>query len=327
MADTHRLPNRQPDLIHVPPYLKPGDTIGITSPAGMISPEEIQPCVTMLEGWGFKVLVGTSIGKAWGTFGGTDAERAGDLQAMLDNDAIAAILCARGGYGLVRIIDQLNFAQLQRHPKWLVGFSDVTVLHSHLNSRLWLATLHSKMCSGFSDEDGPVTAATLASVMSIRNALTGQAVEYPISPNAHHRSGVGIGAVVGGNLRTLETLTGTASEIRTDNAILLVEDTGEPLYAVDRMFWHLKRSGRLSRLAGLLVGGFSVPPDSNNDLPFVPDLVQIVMEKVRDYHYPVCFDFPVGHQSLNLAVKLGVLHQLVVKDGIANLTEMVRVNG
>ena len=330
MADSQHLPLDPRSSFTqtvMPPYLVAGDTVGITSPAGTISLEEIQPMVDVLKSWGCKVQIGSSIGKIWGTFGGTDQERISDLQTMLDNDAIGAIFCARGGYGVGRIIDQLDFTGMQRHPKWLVGFSDITVLHSHIHKNLGLATLHSKMASGFGTESdqsgGPAFAANYASMMSIKNALTGQAVKYPLAANVYNRLGSGAGKLVGGNLRTLETLTGTRSEFDTDNKILLVEDTDEPLYSIDRMFWHLKRTGKLSRLAGLLVGGFNITPDAGNDLPFEPDFYQIVLEKVREYNYPVCFDFPVGHQELNLAIKLGVSHQLLVGDGVPQFYELV----
>ena len=306
----------------LPPYLKPGATIGITSPAGFTPLEEIQPAVNTLKRWGFNVIVGSSIGQVWGTFGGTDAQRASDFQAMLDNDRIGAILCARGGYGMVRIIDRLSFDRFRRNPKWLIGFSDITVLHSHVNRQLGIATLHAKMCAGFSEDQSQIGAAALASMMTIHSALTGAAIDYPIAPNPHNRDGQGSGIVVGGNLRTLETLCGSASELDTDHKILLVEDTDEPLYSVDRMFWHLKRSGKLDRLAGLLIGGFNIPPDAGNALPFSPDFHEIVLEKVREYNYPVCFDFPVGHQELNLAIKLGMPHRLVLENGLPVLSEL-----
>ena len=309
-------------LINRPPDLKPGDTIGITSPAGAPSQAEILPAVRVLESWGFKVKIGQTIGKSDGTFGGTDQERIDDFQAMLDDPNVSAILCARGGYGFVRIIDRINFEPLRAHPKWLIGFSDITVLHSHINRQFGLATLHAKMCSGFQEDASQMTQAQLDSMISIKTALTGQAVNYSIPVNPNNRSGSATGYVVGGNLRTLETLVGTNSDINVENRILFVEDVSEPLYSIDRMFWNLKRSGKLANLAGLLVGGFKIRPDDDNEVPFSMDIYQIVLEKVRQYHYPVCFDFPVGHQELNLAVKCGVQHQLIVNKDKVRFVEV-----
>lgn len=306
----------------VPPSLNPGDVIGICAPAGFVSLDEIQAAISTLKKWGFNVKVGRTIGKAFGTFGGTDEDRASDFQAMLDDPEIKAILCARGGYGLVRIIDQLCFKRCAQNPKWLLGFSDVTVLHSHLNHPVGMVSVHSTMASGFVDQPELANSPAALSIASIHDALVGRAIHYPIQPSIHHRDGIAIGPVVGGNLRTLETLSGSISELNCDNKILLVEDVGEPLYSVDRMFWHLKRSGQLAKLAGLIIGGFDIPPDENNELPFALDLYQIVMEKVREYRYPVCFEFPVGHQSMNLAVKMGMLHRLHVANGIAQFDEM-----
>ena len=316
------LAQSSPGLL-VPPYLSQGDTIGISSPAGFVSLEEIQPAIRTLKSWGFSVKVGRSVGQAHGTFGGTDAQRVSDFQALLDDPEIKAILCARGGYGLVRIVDQLNFTDCVHSPKWILGFSDVTVLHSHLNKHSGLASVHCKMATGFIDQPEPANSAAALSIASINDALTGHAIDYPIEPSIHNRDGVGVGLVVGGNLRTLETLSGTASALDTDGKILLLEDVGEALYSVDRMFWHLKRSGKLAKLAGLMIGGFDMPADEENDLPFALDLYQIVLEKVRDYPYPVCFEFPVGHQAMNLAVKMGLPHRLTVVGGRAQFNELV----
>lgn len=307
----------------VPPSLSPGDIIGICAPAGFVSLDDIHSAISTLKKWGFNVKVGRTIGKAFGTFSGTDEERASDFQALLDDPEVKAILCARGGYGLVRIIDQLNFKRCVQNPKWLLGFSDVTVLHSHLNHHVGMVSLHSIMASGFVDQPESANSPAVLSMASIHDALIGRAIHYPIQPSIHHRDGLAIGQVVGGNLRTLETVSGSVSELDSDNKILLLEDVDEPLYSVDRMFWHLKRSGKLAQLAGLIIGGFDIPTDGNNELPFALDLYQIVMEKVREYHYPVCFEFPVGHQSMNLAVKMGMPHRLRVANGIAQFDEVV----
>jgi muramoyltetrapeptide carboxypeptidase len=309
-------------LVPSPPALREGDTIGITSPSGFFAPEELLPAAKILQDWGFKVKIGNAIGKRDGTFGGTDAERLSDFQSMLDDDTVKAVLCARGGYGFVRIIDQLSLDKLRSHPKWLIGFSDITTIHSHIHSKLGMPTLHSKMCGGFPSDLTQANAAVMDSMLSIKQALTGQAIEYRIPRNDRNRDGVGTGVVVGGNLRTLETLSGTVSEMNTDGKILFVEDVGEYMYSVDRMFWNLKRTGKLSKLAGLVIGGFDVKPDDGNDLPFEMDIQKIVLEKVKEYQYPVCFDFPVGHQEFNMAIKCGVKHQLRVSAGVPSFKQL-----
>lgn len=296
----------------IPTYLEPGDTIGITAVAGTISVEDCKYALDMMQAWGFKTKTGNTIGKKDFTFGGTDDERLTDLQQMLDDENIKAIMCARGGYGLVRIIDRIDFKKFLQHPKWIIGFSDATVLHSHISRNLGIATIHSKMCNSFVD---PATAEPVQneSIDSIRKCLSGEKMSYTVPVNANNKSGRATGILAGGNLKTLETLSGTASDISTKNKILFVEDTGEYLYSIDRMFWNLKRTGKLKGLAGLIIGGFKIKPDDEGEA-FGKTLEQIVLEKVSAYNYPVCFDFPVGHQKNNFALKCGVLHQLQVNN-------------
>jgi len=294
-----------------PPYLQPGDTIGITSPASYISLAEIQPAVQLMESWGLKVLVGPTIGKKDHTYGGTDDERVADLQAMLDNPDIKAIMCARGGYGLVRIIDRINFKQFKKHPKWVIGFSDITVLHCHINRHYGIATLHSKMCNSFPDVWEEAEPIQVTTILSIKQALLGEEMKYHSPVAALNRPGKAEGVLVGGNLSMIATLSGTTSELDTKGKILFIEDTGEYLYNIDRMLWNLKRSGKLDKLAGLIVGGFKVKPDDPGE-EFGKTVSEIVMEKVQEYGYPVCFDFPVGHQRANFAFKCGVKHVLEV---------------
>ncbi|CAM4230601.1 muramoyltetrapeptide carboxypeptidase [Pedobacter westerhofensis] len=298
----------------IPPYLKPGNTIGITSPAGYIGLEEIRSSVALMESWGFKVQVGQSIGKKDFTYGGTDTERAADLQQMLDDPQIGAVICARGGYGLVRIIDQINFRSFVKHPKWVIGFSDVTVLHTHIHGNFNIATLHSKMCNSFPDDWAKAEPIQISTILSVRQALTGEDFKYTVPATTSNREGRGRGQLVGGNLSIIESVAGTVSDLNTEGKILFVEDTGEYLYTIDRMFWGLKRRGKLDRLAGLVIGGFKLKPDDSGE-EFGKSIEQIVMEKVSEYNYPVCFDFPVGHQRNNMALKCGVQHILEVGAG------------
>lgn len=295
----------------IPPYLKQGDIIGITSPAGYITLEQIQPSVLQMESWGFAIKVGTTIGKRDFTYGGTDEERLLDFQQMLDDPNIKAIMCARGGYGFVRIIDKLDFSSFKRNPKWIIGFSDITVLHCHLAKNYGISSIHSKMCNSFPDDWTNAEPIQIETILSIKNALIGAEMVYNAPSAITNRQGKAEGILVGGNLSIIETLAGSGSDLDTKNKILFIEDTGEYLYSIDRMLWNLKRSGKLEHLKGLIVGGFKVKPDDVGE-EFGKTIYDIVLEKVATYNYPVAFDFPVGHQRNNFALKCGLKHQLNV---------------
>lgn len=305
----------------IPHYLKSGDLIGITAPAGFMMEEEMRPAIQQIESWGYRIRLGTTIGKKDFTFAGTDKERADDFQQMLDDPEVKAILCARGGYGAVRIIDQLKWETFKKHPKWIIGFSDVTVFHSHVNRNLGFATIHSKMTNSFPEEWSKAEPIQIETILSIQKALGGEQMEYNAGPNEANRLGKAVGVLVGGNLKTIESLAGSRSDLRTTGKILFVEDTGEYLYSIDRMFWNLKRSNKLSGLKGLIIGGFKIKKDDGGD-EFGKTLEEIVMEKVKEYAYPVCFDFPVGHQKNNFALKCGVVHELVVGEEGCRLKEV-----
>jgi muramoyltetrapeptide carboxypeptidase len=306
--------------LNFPSYLRPGDTIGITCPAGNITAKEIMPAVQQIEGWGFHIKVGDTVGKKEAVFGGTDAERAADLQQMINDPGIKAILCARGGYGAVHIIDQLDFSPLIQYPKWIIGFSDITVLLCHLHTNGNWASIHSKMCNSFPDDWAKAEQVQVDSILSIRKLLSGEKMQYKPIPNPRNRSGRAEGQLIGGNLKTIETLAGTRSDIDTAGKILFVEDTGEYLYSIDRMFWHLQRTGKLDRLKGLVVGGFKVKPDDPGE-EFGRSLYDIVTDRVSSFSYPVCFDFPVGHQKENYALKYGAPHLLEVEEAAVTLTD------
>ena len=303
------------------PYLKPGDLIGITSPAGYITLEEIQPAVKLMENWGYKIKIGDTIGKKDFTFGGTDEERLNDLQQMLDDPKIKAIMCARGGYGVLRIIDKLKWDKFKIKPKWIIGFSDITVIHSHINRNFGIASIHSKMCNSFPDDWSKAEPIQVETIESIKKALSGEKMEYTALPNENNRVGKAEGILVGGNLKTIESLASSSSDIKTAGKILFLEDTGEYMYSVDRMCWNLKRSGKLSQLKGLIVGGFKIRKEETTE-DFGKTLEQIVLEKIKNYKYPVCFDFPVGHQKNNFALKCGVRHKLSVTINEVTLKEI-----
>jgi muramoyltetrapeptide carboxypeptidase len=295
----------------IPPYLKAGDTIGITCPAGYMTLDELQPAIRILQGWGFHLRIGKTVGQRDFGFGGRDEVRLADFQEMLDDPAVQAILCGRGGYGSVRIIDALDFRRFAQHPKWIAGFSDVTVIHAQLNHQYRIASLHSKMCNSFPEDPAQLEKGQWDSILSIRRALTGESIEYPVVYDLSNRKGSGRGILAGGNLKTIESLAGSASDLKTEGAILFLEDANEYLYSVDRMFYNLKRSGKLAGLRGLLIGGFRVKPDDPGD-EFGRSIYNIVMDQVATYDYPVCFNFPVGHQKINYALKCGVEYQLEV---------------
>jgi len=297
----------------IPSYLKSGDTIGITSPAGYITLEQIQPSVLQMQSWGFNIKIGETIGKRDFTYGGTDEERLADFQRMLDDSNIKAIMCARGGYGFVRIIDKLDFSKFKKNPKWIIGFSDITVLHCHLAKQYHIASIHSKMCNSFPDDWATAEPMQIETILSIKNALIGEEMGYTSASSLNNRLGKVEGILVGGNLSIIETLAGSQSDLDTENKILFVEDTGEYLYSIDRMFWNLKRSGKLEKLKGLIVGGFKVKPDDVGE-EFGKTIYDIVLEKVKEYNYPIAFDFPVGHQRNNFALRCGVKHILDITE-------------
>ncbi len=309
----------KPRSVTEPPFLKPGDKIGITSPAGYIEQADILPSVTRIRQWGFEAVTGNTIGKRDFTFGGTDEERRKDMQAMLDDESIKAILCARGGYGLVRILDTLDFSKFVTHPKWLIGFSDITLLHSHVHSNYHIATIHSKMSNSFPADWLLADDLQKQTIESLRHCLTGAPMKYQSPPHPGNRYGQASGQLIGGNLRTLETLIGTKSDVDTANKLLFVEDTGEYLYGIDRMFWHFHRAGKLKKLKGLIVGGFKIKKDDEGE-EFSKNLQEIVLEKIKDCRFPVVFDFPVGHQKNNFAVKCGGVHHLVVDSNGSTLS-------
>jgi muramoyltetrapeptide carboxypeptidase len=307
--------------VRIPPYLQAGDLIGICCGSGHIDAKEVLPSQQVIEGWGFKTVLGQTIGRQDGMFGGTDAERTKDIQDMLDNPEIKAILFARGGYGMVRIIDDLDFRAFNAAPKWLIGFSDVTVIHSHVHARSHVATIHSKMCNSFPDDFAKAEQVIKDSILSIRASLTGEVMRYSAPPSAGggNRYGSGEGLLIGGNLRTMENLSGTVSDIDTTGKILFIEDVEEYYYNLDRMLWNFRRTGKLSGLKGLVAGGFVRMMDDEKE-PFGKTHYDIITSHVRGYGYPVCFDFPVGHQKENYALRCGVEHRLEVTASGTTLT-------
>jgi muramoyltetrapeptide carboxypeptidase len=294
-------------MVQHPPYLKKGSVIGITCPAGYVSNERVAYALDVLQLWGFRVKVGNTVGSEHFYFSGTDEERLHDLQMMLDDPSVDAIMMGRGGYGLSRIIDQLDFTAFARKPKWICGFSDVTVLHNHIHALLGIPTLHSPMCGAFKPET-----TNSDHIKNFFAALTGESLFYHTTPSPFNREGLSEGMLTGGNLAILAHLTGSASEVNTAGKILLIEDIGEHLYHIDRLMLNLKRAGKLDHLKGLLVGSFTEIEDTER--PFGQTLEDIIFSKVEEYDYPVCFNFPCGHQEINYSLTLGMSHRLIVTE-------------
>jgi muramoyltetrapeptide carboxypeptidase len=302
-------------MIKIPKYLSPGDTIAIVCPAGYMPAEKVRTCIDTLKDWGYQVKTGSTLGSdSSNYFSGTDEQRLDDFQQMLDDEVVKAILCARGGYGIGRIIEQIDFSKFEKDPKWIIGFSDVTVLHAHIHSNYRIATLHAPMASAFNDGG-----AGLEYVQSLKLALEGKKAKYQCPVHPFNRKGEAVGELVGGNLSLLAHLVGTSSAIKTKGKILFLEDVGEYLYNTDRMLYQLKRSGKLDRLAGLIVGGFTENKDTER--PFGQSVYEIIRDLVKGYEYPVCFDFPVSHGKENYALTSGAGHKLKVGKNKVTLEE------
>jgi muramoyltetrapeptide carboxypeptidase len=277
-----------------PPYLKKGDKIAILATARKISKEEIEPAIAILKSWGLEAVLGKNLFKADHQFSGTDEQRAADLQVMLDDTSIKAIISARGGYGTIRIIDKINFSKFKKHPKWVIGYSDITMLHSHIHT-IGIETIHATMPINFTKNK--------EATETLRRVLFGEKISYEIKAHPLNRKGKANAELVGGNLSLLYALTGSASDIDTKGKILFIEDLDEYLYHIDRMMLNLKRSGKLKHLKGLIVGGMTDMKD--NAIPFGKTAEEIILDAVKEYKYPVCFDFPAGHVDRNLALVLG----------------------
>jgi muramoyltetrapeptide carboxypeptidase len=288
--------------MQTPAYLKKGDTVAIIATARKISEEEIKPAIAFLESYGLNVICGAHLYKADNQFAGTDEQRTSDLQWALDNKEIKAIIIARGGYGTVRLLEHIDFTEFKKYPKWLVGYSDVTVLHSAIH-RLGIASLHATMPLIFSKNK--------EATKSLVDALFGAHEQIQLEPHFFNKTGTATGELVGGNLSLLFTLSGTPYDIDTTNKILFIEDLDEYLYHIDRMMMQLKLSGKLKHLAGLVIGGMTDMKD--NAIPFGKTEEDIILDAVKEYNYPVCFDFPAGHIDRNLALYFGRTVELNVQ--------------
>lgn len=278
-----------------PTYLKKGDTVAILATARKIDEPTLQPAIKLLESWGLKVVLGKTIGREENQLAGADWYRATDFQEMLDNPNVKAIWAAKGGYGTVRIIDRIDFTNFKKNPKWIMGFSDVTVLHSHIN-KMNIETIHSMMALS-------TKTASAQAIETLRKSLFGEVLSYKTAAHAFNRVGKASGEIVGGNLSVLYSILGSESETNLDGKILFIEDLDEYLYHIDRMMMNLKRSGKLSGIKALVIGGMTSMND--NDIPWGKNSFEIIQDIVKEYKFPILYDFPAGHIKDNRALIFG----------------------
>lgn len=293
----------------IPQFLKAGDTVAIVCTARKFFPEDAKPAIDLLESWGLNVKLGKTIGLDNFQLGGTDNERAADFQAQLDDENVKAIWCARGGYGTVRIIDALDFTKFKKHPKWIMGFSDVTVLHSQLNVER-VASLHSIM--PFTVPNAPKEVKE-----TLRKALFGETISYTIPSKSYDVKGTASGELVGGNISILYSLLGSKSAIDTKDKILFIEDLDEYLYHIDRMMYNLMRNGYFENVKGIIVGSMTDMHD--NEIPFGQNEVQIITEIAKENRIPIVFEFPAGHQIDNRTLIFGQQVYFEVNEKEVNL--------
>ncbi|MBP9135872.1 MAG: LD-carboxypeptidase [Chitinophagales bacterium] len=288
-----------------PAYLKKGDKIGIVATARKVSFDEVKSSIDILESWGLEVVIGKTIGLGLNQFAGTDAERKADIQHFFDDKEIKAVLTARGGYGTVRMMDGIKYDRFMQSPKWLIGFSDLTILHGHLNSVLGVQSIHGTMAFSFANN-------TQESLNSLKDALFGKGLQYEFPAHLMNKNGKMKGEIIGGNLSILYSMLGTNTPVLSSGKILFIEDLDEYLYHIDRMMMAMKRAGKLQDLVGLVVGGMSDMKD--NKVPFGTSAEEIILEHVQEYDYPVCFNFPSGHISDNRAIVFGRAVNIIVGD-------------
>lgn len=280
----------------LPPHpLQKNDKIALVATARKATKKDLKPAIELLKSWGLQAVIGSSIGLEEYQFAGSDKERAKDLQQQLNDPEIKAIWCAKGGYGTVRILDLIDFSAFKENPKWIIGYSDVTALHSHIH-KFSIATLHGQMCVGLETKSE-------ATRETLRKVLFGEELTYEFSTSPLNTTGTAKGELIGGNLSVLYSLCGSNSAINTQGKILFLEDLDEYLYHIDRMMQNLKRNGMLENLAGLIVGGMSNMND--NPIPFGKTAEEIIAQTVSTYDFPVAFNFPAGHIENNLALTFG----------------------
>jgi muramoyltetrapeptide carboxypeptidase len=297
--------------LKAPVFLKKKDKVALIATAKNFEKKELVQALAVLRQWGLEVVEGPHLYEHHHQFAGTDEQRLQDLQWAFDDVEIKAIFCARGGYGTARIIDELKVRKFKKNPKWVIGFSDVTTLHGRLQQS-GIQSIHGVMPVQFSQ------AGYTSSIEKLKAVLFGKKLSYKTSPHALNRIGTTTGVLTGGNLSIVCASIGTASEVNTKNKILFLEDVGENLYRIDRMMVQLKRAGVLKALGGLLVGHFSAMED--NKVKFGQDAYSIIADAVKEYHYPVVYGFPAGHEPENLPLILGASVKMSCTSQGARLT-------
>ena len=282
-------------IMIIPPNLQKGDTIAILATARKNNADNLKPAINLAKSWGLNVVIGKTIGLSDHQLAGTDEQRAADFQDMMDKPNIKAIWCVRGGYGTARMIELVDFSKFKEKPKWIIGFSDVTVLHSHLNKES-IATIHGIMPFN-------VEKATAEAEETLRKALFGEELKYTVPFQKENRLGVAEGELVGGNLSILYSMMGSQSQIDCKGKILFIEDLDEYLYHIDRMILSLRRCGCFEGLQGMVVGSFTKMHD--NEIPWGKNVHEIVLDITKKYHFPIVFDFPSGHIHNNKTLIFG----------------------
>ena len=282
-----------------PEYLKSGDTISIVAPSGVLNnfDNKITKAINIFKSWGLNVVLGNHIYDKNGHFAGTDKNREKDFQKALDNKNIKAIWCARGGYGAVRIIDKLNFDNYLKNPKWIIGFSDITVIHNKLNF-LNSESIHAMMITGFED-----IGQNNDSLSKLKNVLFGDSLSYSIASNKNNKAGKSEGIIVGGNLTLIQSTIGSKTELKMKDKILFIEEIGEYAYHIDRMLYSLKRAGYFENCKGLIVGQISDVKKNTTD--FGRSINELILDVLDEYNFPILFDFPAGHEKTNFPIILG----------------------
>ena len=282
-----------------PEYLKIGDTVAIVAPSGVLKNYDnyIAKAKSLLKEWGLNVIVGDNVFQDDGHFAGTDKERTSDFQIALDDKSIKAIWCARGGYGTMRIIDDLDYENYKKNPKWIIGYSDITSIHNDIHNNK-SESIHGIMCKSLENLDKKDE-----SVILLKKTLFGEKISYEIDGSEYNILGKSNGQLVGGNLTLLHSLLGSKSSINTEGKILFIEDLGEYLYHIDRMLQSLKRAGYFDKCKGLIIGDFT--DLRKNTTPFGRNLEELIIEIAKEYNFPVSFGFPAGHGDKNFPMILG----------------------
>ncbi|WP_299520803.1 LD-carboxypeptidase [Winogradskyella sp.] len=302
------------DLIQ-PPYLKAGDTVAIVAPSGILKnrEREVQQAIDLLKSWGLNTIVGKYVFSKANHFAGTDDERCEDLQYAMDDPKISAIWCARGGYGTVRILDKLDYTKFRKHPKWVIGYSDITALHNQLHNQ-GFESLHALMCVSLTENLNEIQ----ASVDTFKSTLFGNPTDYNLEGSDYNRTGEANGQLIGGNLTMLHTMLGSKESIDTSGKILFIEEIGEYKYHIDRMLQSMKRAGYFDNLKGLIVGDMTKL--RKNTTLWGTSVEQLILDALLGYEFPIAFNMPAGHEKDNRALVLGKAIKLKVDKADSSIT-------